>query len=568
MKILRTSFPQLIREKILKGENEPLPDPTNFTGLGYHPNIDNFDSIDFSKGQLVYREEDVIHTDASDNVWYTQGPIGFGDVPTGPGTKPYYTLLTNAKRNAAVDTPGIYTGIDPQTDLDVAYLQNVPGPFGYGYTYSVGQLEQKYTPAGGNPNTAVDVKLPPGRHVLFTIGSSLYGGLRSENQLQAFGIGANQPYVMHAGNSTEPKPAWDQNNCLHFIYEETGDKQFKLYVVRGKGVFRDGFNSDPANIDGYSNVTLPPADPTVQIHSSYGRFLPVHLIVRPDGTGEFRVDTGKLMFNINNMPAADGSNFRMVAGTTVTDWGCPLIIYGLQTRHYTDSVQHGMERPLVFLANVAINNSDNSDGLGDNHIPPFIAGIPMTPIRRHSEHDHADNERPLRVDDQHEKKTGDAAWIPYNIFGQQVSYNEPLESAVDGQMYSLNGVASQELSGSLDIVMSYDRIKSRWQEQGNAIAATGIEAINVTVNNAAVFNTTPNEYSLGLAIDGDGQNGDWIAGWQRVDAGNYNERQIDYSHNMFLNKYHIDAAALTGWGLDDFNQEVVLKAMAMETIHI
>lgn len=560
MKILRTSFPQLIREKIYSGEDVLLPDPTPFQGIRTHQTIQGFDSEDFLAGHLTYRESDTMHSDSDGNTWLTQGPTGYGDVPTGPGTKPYYTTVNNAKRNTTVDMPGVYTGSTPGTGPDVYYAQNIPGPFGYGYTYSVGQLKQTYTPAN-DPTTSIDVKLPPGRHVLFTLGNSLYGGLRTENQLTSAGIAANNPYDMYSNNDPNNNIDWDQNNCLHFIYEETAEKQFKLYVRRGKSVNN---SNQVADIDSYPNVTLPQTDPNVQIHDCYGRFMPVHLIIRPDGTGEFRVDTGKIQFNINQMPGNDGSLFRMVNGTTVHNGGCWLAAFGLQTRHYTAAPQQGMERPIVVMANLAINNSDDSDNLGDTGIPPFIAGVPMTPIRRQIIHDHTDNERPKDVVDQHKQSTGDDAWIAYRISGTAVDYNNALESVVDGQKYDIHGVAAQELSGSLDVVMDYDRVKSRWQATNNAIAATGIEAINVAVNNAHVFNTIPDEMCLGLAVEGDDRGQEYRAGWNKVGTA----ENIPYSHTMFLNKYHTGAQQLTGWSLDDFENDIVLRAQAMETAHL
>ena len=559
MKILRTSFPQLIREKIYSGEDVLLPDPTTFQGIRIHPTIPGFDSLEFLNGKLSYRESDTMHSDGNGNTWLTQGPTGYGDVPTGPGTKPYYTTVNNAKRNTTVDMPGVYTGSSPGTRADVCYSQNIPGPFGYGYTYSVGQLKQTYTPAD-DPTAAIDVKIPPGKHVLFSIGNSQHGGLRTETQLTGAGIGANQPYDMRSTTDPDNNIDWDQNNCLHFIYEQTAEKQFKLYIRRGKSVT----TGDVSSIDSYPNVTLPASDPSIQIHDCYGRFMPVHLIIRPNGTGEFRVDTGKIQFNINQIPGEDGSLFRMVTGTTVHDAGCWLTAFSLQTRHYTAAPQQGMEKPIVVMANLAINNSDDSDGLGDDGIPPFIAGIPMTPIRRHIEHDNADNERPKNVIDRHREDTGDDAWIAYRISGSSVGYLNPLESVVDGQQYDIHGVAAQELSGSLDVIIDYSRVKSRWQTTNNAIAATGIEAINVAVNNAHVFNTIPDELCLGLALEGDDRGQEYSTGWNKVGTA----ESIPYSHVMFLNKYDTFTQQLTSWNLDDFQNDIVLRAQAMETTHL
>lgn len=562
MKILRTSFSQLIREKIIKGQSELLPDPVIFNGIGTHPDIDiGFDGGDFIWGNLVYREEDVIYTDASDNTWLTQGPTGYGPVPTGPGTKPYYTVVTNAKRNETVNQPGIYTGREVTRGVDVMYSQNIPGEFGYGYTYSVGQLEQSYTPSS-DPTAKVDMKLnQPHRHVLFTIGDRLYGGLRSTAQIQAAGGNPNDPYDIKMPSDNTNTIAWDADNCLHLCYEDLGNNTCRLMVVRGTSIYD---NLNYANLENMPFAVAPMDPVAIPPHDSYGRFMPVHVFMRPDGYVEFRVDTAKFTFNINDCVAKDNSKFVMQPGTTVHGGGCKLFQYGLQTAAYDGGTQHGMERPLVVLANMAINNSDNSNNLGNTGIPPFIAGIPMTPIRRSPGHMDNDNERPKDVIDNYKNANGEDAWIAYTLNGEQVGYTKPLESIVDGQQYNIHGVAAQELSGSLDVVMDYDRIKDRWQKPNNAINATGIEGINVAVNNASIYSPTADEYTLAIKILSDDKGQFLDTDWQPVGTTD----NVPYTHTMFLNRYRDqqnNPKALSGWSLQDFEDEVLIRAMTMET---
>ena len=98
MKLLRTSFAHLVREKIIQGESDLLPEPViakDIVPSRMNSNAKDgkiFDEDHFG-GVLCYREDDVIHTDAAGGVFKTQGPIGYGPIPVGPNTKPYYTML-------------------------------------------------------------------------------------------------------------------------------------------------------------------------------------------------------------------------------------------------------------------------------------------------------------------------------------------------------------------------------------------------------------------------------------------------------------------------------------------
>ena len=57
---------------------------------------------------------------------------------------------------------------------------------------------------------------------------------------------------------------------------------------------------------------------------------------------------------------------------------------------------------------------------------------------------------------------------------------------------------------------------------------------------------------------------EYRAGWNKVGTA----ENIPYSHTMFLNKYHTGAQQLTSWSLDDFENDIVLRAQAMETAHL
>ena len=422
---------------------------------------------------------------------------------------------------------------------------------GIAMTFSVGQLIQNHTDSAG---VETDVSISTGRHALITIGDSVSsrGGIRTKDQLVSRGKSETDGYTIQ--KEDPDNIPFDVNNCINFVYEMTSTKQFKLYAVRG--------SSDLTDIDNFPFITIPSTDPWVQTHDSYGRMMPVHFILRANGSGEFRVDTGKIQFNINSMPGVDASEFRFNTGCKFDPDACPVTIRGLSSSKHTTPAQFGMVKPLTMLANLAVNSVDNSDNLDDIGVPPFIAGIPLTPIRRDTQHQSTDNERPKEVIDQHKQSTGTDAWLAYSYSGDLIDYINPLESIVDGQDYDIRGVASTELSASLDVVLDYEHVKTRFTQPGNSINAVSIEGINISVENAAVFGSTPDENSLVVSLDTD-NNTNWTTKWTKVNNLS-TDSDLD-SHVMFLNKTDTFTSSLTGWELNDFNSEVILKAMAVET---
>ena len=544
MKILRTSFAQFVREKILAGENETLPDPV--LGKDEIPRRLNCNArdgkiLDSSKfgGSVTYREADTLHTDTGGNVWKVQGPVGFGDPPVGPGTKPYYTFLSNATPNLVANQKGIYTGKNSEAPYIPEFTSYIKGNIGIGATWSVGQLEQSYTDdATGN---TTDIQCGVGKHVLLSIDSRI----RSTKQLTDASKNISDPYALD--DNTIPTTT---ANAIHFIYEVTGDKTYKLYAVRGKW---DGYNSTD-NIDTLDKVSV--AQDFVHFSNSYKRLLPVHFKLTATGQIEFRVETSTVQLNITAMPSADGTNFAFPGGINSGNDFMTYRFGGLDPSTYTGPVVQGMTSPLVVLGNIAINDTVD-DGLGNDGLPPFIAGIPLTPIRRFERHEELGNERPVSVIDRWKVDNGTDAWLPYSYSGDPITYSNPLESVVDGQTYDIRGTATKELSANLEINLSYDRIKARYAN----INAINIEAINLAVENAAVFGANPGELSLAMKITGD--IGSWTTDYKRANQLTQ-DAELD-SHVTFYEKTDTNSQSLTGFQLTDFNQLVTVEARAMHT---
>ena len=440
------------------------------------------------------------------------------------------------------------------TILNFAAIHREPGHQAYEY----GE-----TNISGAKNVCDFAKFNNCKNIIFTSSIAVYGPGEHEKN-ESTEAKPSTPYGKSKLESEKVHLIWqkedpdnipfDVNNCIHFVYEMTSTKQFKLYAVRG--------SSDLTDIDNFPFITIPSTDPWVQTHDSYGRMMPVHFILRANGSGEFRVDTGKIQFNINSMPGVDASEFRFNTGCKFDPDACPVTIRGLSSSKHTTPAQFGMVKPLTMLANLAVNSVDNSDNLDDIGVPPFIAGIPLTPIRRDTQHQSTDNERPKEVIDQHKQSTGTDAWLAYSYSGDLIDYINPLESIVDGQDYDIRGVASTELSASLDVVLDYEHVKTRFTQPGNSINAVSIEGINISVENAAVFGSTPDENSLVVSLDTD-NNTNWTTKWTKVNNLS-TDSDLD-SHVMFLNKTDTFTSSLTGWELNDFNSEVILKAMAVET---
>lgn len=543
-KIIRTSFAHMVREKIIQSEDELLPDPIlakDIVPVRMNNSANGekiFDSDKFG-GSLLYREADVIHTDG-DDTWKIQGPVGYGSPPVGPGTKPYYTMLTNAVNNTDQNTRGVYTGsvLSPHIpEFNIFLKGNIP----FGATWSIGQLEQSYTNAAG---TVTDVQCGAGRHVLMSLDSRL----RTISQLT--GAGKNTADAYSLDDTGIPHHV---DNAIHFIYESTGVNTYEMYAVRG-------------DITGYNSTTtgvidsLPKCTGTIQathLINSYKRLLPVHFKLNPDGSGEFRVETTTMQFSVTSMPGKDGSNFAFPTGINSGDSHASHRIAGMDPRRYTAAPVRGMTNPLVVLGNLAVNDTDNTDALGDTGLPPFIAGIPMTPIRRNKDHDDASNERPVSVVDKQKQAGGDDAWVPYSYSGAQVNYVEPLEAVVDGQAFDIYGVATNALSADLDITLDYNRIENRHDD----INAVNIEAINISVENAAVFGPAPDTHSLVMSVAGD--TGGWTTDFKKANKLT-TDSELD-SHVTFFSKTDTMSNSLTGFRLDDFNDQLIVKIRAMLT---
>lgn len=556
MKVVRTSFSQFVRNKILQSEDVTHPDPvwlstapTGIDGesLGLPVRWTQSDGSVLwvnPSGGILYREQQSTHsgqnTAGIDMTWTCQGNIGFGNQPVGPGTSPFTTTITNAKLNSVAQSRGIITGITVEPELSIPKLTfNMPSTNspGFGCTFATGQLEQKTVDMDG---TQIDMKCSPGKHVLITLDSKF----RTAGQ-----VGSGNSYSCTTPESTVP---YDKNNKIHFIYEAIDDSNFKLYPVRGDWSGYQDVNNIPAN-----TLTTPEEfqhfnDFGNVVQNTYGRLVPVSFLLKPDGSGEFRVDNAKIVFNITGMTGVDGTPFMMPSDGS----GEQYTVRGLYPYNNNPAV-NGMENPIVVLANLAINDSDNTDGLNNHELPPFIAGVPMTPIRRTQDHDEQANERAVSTVDTLKSTTGIDNWVSYAYSGEDIIYANKLEAVMDGQNYDIRGVASTSLSAPLTITIDDAQITPRYAD----IAAVTVDAINVSVDNAAVYGSTPDELSIAVLLSGTGL--DWTTGWKR--ASGLDKNPENDSHVTIFQKYDLINNKIDDFSLTDFQQDFVISTQVMHT---
>lgn len=322
MKLLRTSFSHLVREKVIQGQSRLWPEPADV------PIEQLVQHVSAHTGVFEYQLDNHTETGLSSGNFYNQGAMGYGDPPIGPGTKPYTSFLSNKTPNLTAVDAGVMTG-DPDVTPSVS-LQDVSFK-GFGATYAVGQAQQyRYI----EPDNPLNCQAGNGKHVLFSV-----SGLKGD-----------------VGDYTAVGWSGDEANILNFVYETTGETSYNVYVERGDGTLV----STPQSYRHFVN--------------SYGRMMPVSIFLNEDGTGTFRVDNSTTTFNITTMQDKDVLNYSMPIGGTLG-----IKISGL-TPH-VDIASFGMTAAISRLTNVAVNDNDDSDNCGDVGLPPFIHGVTCSPIR-------------------------------------------------------------------------------------------------------------------------------------------------------------------------------------------
>ena len=127
------------------------------------------------------------------------------------------------------------------------------------------------------------------------------------------------------------------------------------------------------------------------------------------------------------------------------------------------------------LTNVAVNDNDDSDGKGDVGVPPFVVGIPCTPVRSTS----VDWDLPLQVVDPQ------SGWIPFSDTSPTVEYG--LSAVADSQLFETRGVAASAENSPLHVYTA-NRNTLDLELSGRGLTGlTEVEAINSIVYESTVL---------------------------------------------------------------------------------
>ena len=491
MKRLRTSFTHFVREKVLQGLNKTWPEPADVA-------LDQLvsDTISSYSGYVEYQEEHHSEENHSQGNLYNQGPMGYGDPPVGPGTEPYKSFLSNKTYNLKASDVGMFTGkpgLTPSLTLKDINFSSV------GITFATGQAKQyRY-----GSSSQIDHPIAAGKHSLVEI----------------TGLDDDQGATYDA----DPSAAGATNNTIKFIYEATDvdAKTYNLYVERDGNTV-----STVANFVHYTD--------------SYGRLFPVHFSLNATGDYEFRVDTQVITGNITTFTGAGGSNLRPATGGVLE-----VKISGLTPHQSFTNDPFGMTCPISRLTNVAVNDGNNTDGMEDTGLPPFITGVSVSPIRRHEAHTDPAWEFPKLVTDSQDK------WTSFSENNPTVPYG--LDAVMDSQMFDTRGVATSALSADLDIYIEKSAVMDRL---ASAIAGEDVEAINIKANNAAVFNNS----ELAVQIK-DTDLGMWETCWTPF-PGLDDNPEGDSHVSFFYRPTGTCNETLTGMNVNDFNSDFLIKLRA------
>lgn len=487
MKLLRTSFSHLVREKIIQGQSQLWPEPADVP-------IENLISnVSAHTGKFEYQSDNHTETGLQTGNYYNQGAMGYGDPPIGPGTKPYMSFLSNKTKNLNALEVGIMTG-DPSVTPSIS-IENVSYK-GFGATFAVGQPQQyRYIEL----DNQLDCQAGFGKHVLFSI-SGLKGSV---------------------GDYTSAGWGGESDNVLNFVYETTGEVEYKVYVERADGTLI----STPQTYSHFVN--------------SYGRLMPISIFLDETGNGTFRVDNSTTTFSINTMTDKDALNYGMPTAGSLG-----LKISGL-TPH-VDIAEFGMTATISRLTNVAVNDNDDTDGCGDVGLPPFIHGITCSPIRGAESPDSAEWEFPSLV----HSTTG--KWTAFSENNPTVSYG--LSAIMDNQTFDTRGVATDSLSADLEIYLTQDSIANKI---AGANVTNTIEAINIKAYNAATFNQSQ------LAVKIHDTTDNWDTDWTEF-PGLYDDPEVD-SHVTFFSKLS-GGETCHDFEFSDFEQDMVIKLRAQNPL--
>ncbi len=429
MKKFRSSFNHLVREKLIAGQNDttPPPESRNLSSLYSGVIVDHAGTFEYQKQNMT------ISTNGRN--WTVQGAMGYGNSPVGNGTSPYRSFMSNMIENTTAI--GTYTGSTQQSHITFGPLHHT----GLGVTYSTGVAEHY-------------VLIHADKKHGFPAGAD-------HKLVSVYGIKSD---ASHDAGATAD---YDEltNGVIHFCYRNASDngKGYSLYVETQD---ENGVNTEQLTT------------PSVHFATSYGRLMPVSLNIEPNGDFTFRVDATAIQSNINQLTDSASATLNMPASGSLH-----MAIRSLSPTPFTPPWP-GVNAPICRLTNVAVNDNDDSDALGDVGLPPFVAGIPCTPVRESVD----DWELPISVLDPSN------TWIPYSESSPTVEYG--LSAIADSQLFETRGVAASGTGNPLYVTTAdKDTLVEDLSGLG-LVGLSAVEAVNASLFDAAVLGA----YNLTLQL--------------------------------------------------------------------
>lgn len=446
MKKFRSSFNHLIREKLIAGQSDITPTPETRELSKLYPDV----VVDHT-GNFEFANDTGYQATYVNDSWYSQGSMGYGNAPIGTGTSPYQSFMSN-KINST-QAADAYTGAsDKRPSITFGPLHHT----GAAATFAIG-VAQQYIQTG---STSYHAYPREGLHDLVTV----------------YGVS-----VMNTSGVSDATDVQNPNNgIIRFYYDNRPDPEDStLALATNNKSFRLSVSVTDESGTRSGQLTLS----GVHFYTCYGRLMPVAFELSADGSFTFRVDSTTLTGSIQELTNKDGSFLMMMPSSG----DLYMSVKGLEVNPYV-SPRSGLYNPISRLTNLAVNDNDNSDGKNNTGLPPFITGIPCTPVRSTE----TDWDLPLQVIDP------DSGWIPYSESSPTVEYG--LSAVADSQLFETRGVAASGTNKPLHV---YTANKATLLEQLTNRGLSNVdqvESINTLLFESAVFGE--NELSVEIQQTG------------------------------------------------------------------